>query len=174
VTRTPWVVAALLAFAACAPKPETPDQMQARLRAESDSAKTAIDAADARIEAYVAAGKADSAALGYAEDAVVYMAGSPAAVGRAAIQAAFQQMLGMGSWRIAPSDTKVEASGPLAIETGTYVINFTPGPHAPAGMVAMYPDSGNFLASWRKVGGRWLITNDMTATTRAPAPAKKR
>jgi ketosteroid isomerase-like protein len=174
VIRTPWVAAALLALAACAPKPETPEQAQARMRAESDSAKAAIDAADARFVAYIAAGKADSAALNYAEDAVFYVNGSPPASGRAAIQAAFQQMLGMGSWRIAPSNSKVEANGPLAVETGTYVTNVTPGPHAPAGMAAMYPDSGNFLTTWRKVDGRWLITHDMSATTRAPAPAKKR
>jgi ketosteroid isomerase-like protein len=163
----------LLALAACAPKPETPEQAQARIRAESDSAKTAIDTADARFVAYMAAGKADSAALNYAEDAVFYPSGEPAAVGRPAIQASFQQMLGMGSWRIAPTNTKVVASGPVAVETGHYVINLTPGPHSPAGMAAMYPDSGNFLTTWRKVDGRWLITNDMSATTRAPAPAKK-
>lgn len=174
MARVPLVTAALLALAACAPKPETPEQAQARLKAESDSAKAAIEAADARIEAHTAAGSVDSTALGYTEDAVLYMSGSPAVVGRAAIRSAYQQMFGMGSWRITPSDTKVEASGPLAVETGRYVISFTPGPHAPAGMAAMYPDSGNFLATWRKVDGRWLITRDMTVSTRAPAPARKR
>lgn len=174
MTRSPWVAAALLALAACAPKPETPEQMQARLRAESDSAKTAIEAAEARLAGYIAAGKADSAVLSYAEDAVFFMAGAPASRGRAAIQAGFQQLLGMGSWTITPTSGKVEASGPVAVETGTMVMTFTPGPHAPPGMAAMYPDTSNYLTAWRKVDGRWLITNDMSATTRAPAPAKKR
>ena len=174
MTRTPWVAAALLALAACAPKPETPEQMQARLRAESDSAKTAIEAANARFAGYLAAGKADSAALNYTEDAVFFSAGVPAAVGRAAIQAQFQQWLGMGSWTITIATGKVEASGPVAVENGTYVFTFTPGPHAPPGMAAMFPDSGNYVTTWRKVDGRWLITNDMSLTTRAPAPARKR
>ena len=174
MSRMPWVAAALLALAACAPKPETAEQMQARLVAESDSAKTAIEAANARFAGYLAAGQADSAALNYAEDANFYMAGSPATTGRAAIQAAFQQMLGMGRWTVAPTTRTVEASGPLAWESGTIVITFTPGPGAPAGMAAMYPDTANYVTTWRKVDGRWLITNDISATTRAPAPAKKR
>ena len=92
MTRVPLLTAALVALAACAPKPETPEQAQARLRAESDSAKSAIEAAEARLGGYVAAGKADSAALVYAEDAVFYMGGSPAARGRGAILAQLQQL----------------------------------------------------------------------------------
>ena len=174
MTHAPWVAAALLALAACAPKPETPEQMQARLRAESDSAKTAIEAADARHAAYIAAGKADSAALAYAEDAVMSSGGTLNTTGRAAILAQFQQWLGMGSWTVTPTTGKVEASGPIAVETGTYVMTFTPGPHAPPGMAAMFPDTGAYLATWRKVDGRWLITNDWTVSTRAPVPAKRR
>ena len=174
MTHAPWFAAALLALAACAPKPENPEQMQARLRAESDSAKTAIEAANARFAGYLAAGKADSAALNYTEDAVFFSAGVPAAVGRAAIQAQFQQWLGMGSWTITIATGKVEASGPIAVETGRYVMTFTPGPNAPAGMAAMFPDSGNYVTTWRKVDGKWLLTNDMSLTARAPAPAKRR
>ena len=172
MTRTPWVAAALLALAACAPKPETPEPAQARLRAESDSAKTAIEAAEARLGGYVAAGKADSAALVYAEDAVFYMGGSPAARGRGAILAQLQQLLEAGSWTIHPTADRVEASGPVAVESGTYVFNFTPGPHAPAGMAAMFPDTGNYITTWRKVGGQWLIVLDMSSSTRAPAKRK--
>jgi hypothetical protein len=48
----------LLALAACAPKPETPEQMATRMKAESDSARTAIEAAGARWNRYFNAGKA--------------------------------------------------------------------------------------------------------------------
>jgi ketosteroid isomerase-like protein len=164
----------LLALAACAPKPETREHAQARLRAESDSTKTAILAANARFAAHMALGKADSAALSYAENAVFFPTGAPAIRGRAAIRAIFQQMMEVGTWHIAVSDVKVEASGPLAVETGRYVTGLTPGPDAPAGVAAMFPDSGNFLSTWRKVNGRWLMITDMSATTRAPAAAKKR
>jgi len=174
VTRVPLLTAALLALAACAPKPETPEQAQARLQAESDSAKTAVEAAEARLAGYIAAGQADSAALLYAEDAAFYMAGTPTSHGRAAILATFRQLLEMGSWTIQPVADKVEASGPVAVESGRYVFNVTPGPHAPPGMAAMLPDSGSYVTTWRRVGGQWLISNDISVSTRAPAAAKKR
>ncbi len=174
MTGTPWVAAALLALAACAPKTETPEQMRTRLRAESDSAKTAIQAANARFAGYLAAGKADSAALVYAEDAVMFPSGTPPISGRAAIQAQFRQWVGMGHWTVQPTTRQVEASGPVAVETGSNVTTFTPGKNAPRGMAARYPDTTNYETAWRKVDGRWLITRDMAVTTRAPAPAKTR
>ncbi len=174
MTRTPWVAAAVLALAACAPKAETPEHMQARLRAESDSAKAAIQAANARFAGYLAAGKADSAALLYAEDAVMFPSGTPAISGRAAIQAQFRQWVEMGRWTVQPTTHHVEASGPVAVETGSNVTTFTPGRRAPRGMAARYPDTTNYETAWRKVGGRWLITRDMAVTTRAPAPATTR
>ncbi len=172
--RTPWIGAALLALAACAPKPETPEQAQARLTAESDSAKTAIEAALARWSGYVAAGQADSAALAYAEDAVFYSSGGGFTAGRQAIAAQLGQMLATGHWTVTPRTEHVQASGPLAVETGTYVMAVTPGPHAPPGMAAAFPDSGRYLSTWRKTDGGWLITNDWVVSTRAPAAAKKR
>ena len=172
MTRIPWVAAALLALAACAPKPETPEQAQARLRAESDSAKTAIEAANARFAGYLAAGQADSAALIYAEDAVMFPSGTPAISGRAAILAQLQQWVAMGHWTVKATTREVEASGPVAVETGSNVTTFTPGPNAPRGMAARYPDTTNYETAWRKVGGRWLITRDMAITTRGASPAK--
>ncbi len=172
MNRTAWVGAALLALAACAPKSETPEQAQARLRAESDSAKTAIEAANARFAGYLAAGQADSAALIYAEDAVMFPSGAPPISGRAAILAQLQRWVGMGHWTVKATTREVEASGPVAVETGSNVTTFTPGPNAPRGMAVRYPDTTNYETAWRKVDGRWLITRDMAVTTRAAAPAK--
>ena len=173
MTRTAWIAAASLALAACAPKPETAEQAQARLRAESDSAKTAIEAANARFAGYLSAGQADSAALIYAEDAVLFPSGTPAISGRAAIMAQFQQWVAMGHWTVEATTREVEASGPVAVETGSNITTFTPGPNAPRGMAARYPDTTNYETAWRKVGGRWLITRDMAVTTRAPAPTTR-
>ena len=174
MTRTPWMAAALLALAACAPKPETPEQAQVRLRAESDSAKVAIEIVNARHAGYVAAGLADSAALDFTEDAAMFSPGTPVATGRAAIRTQLQQWLGMGSWTVTATTDKVEASGPIAVETGHYVMTFRPGPQAPRNLGLMFPDSGIYFTAWRKVDGRWLIANDFSASTRAPAAAQQR
>jgi ketosteroid isomerase-like protein len=170
----PWVAATLLTLAACAPKPETPEQARARLRAESDSVKTAIQAAESRLDAYLAGGKADSAALFYAEDATYSVVGSPTHRGRAAVAANFQRLMEMGSWTVTTTPDKVEASGPIAVESGHYVITFAPGPHAPPGVAASFPDTGAYVFTWRRADGTWLITNDIAVSTRTPAPARKR
>jgi ketosteroid isomerase-like protein len=163
---------ALLALAACAPKPESPEQMAARMQAESDSARTAIEAANARFVEYVGAGKADSAAMNYAEDAVLMLPNEPPVEGRAAIQAMIAEMLGYGSWHMTATTTRVDANGPLAVEQGTNTMDFTPGPNAPAGMAAMYPDTGKYVTEWKKVAGKWLIAADIANSSRAmPQPA---
>ncbi len=170
-----FVAASVLVLVACAPKPETPEQAAARMRAEADSAKVAIEAANARFARFIAEGKADSAALNYAEDAVVMSPNMPPTRGRAAIQALFEQMIGWGTLEMAPTTENVDANGPLAVERGSAVENLKPGPHAPAGLAAMFPDTVKYLTEWKKVGGSWVIANDINNSNRAlPAPGAKR
>jgi hypothetical protein len=70
------------------------------------------------------------------------------------------------------------ANGDLGVERGTYVYGFTPGPTAPAGMGAMFPDSGSYMAHWHRVSGEWkiaeLVTNSMKPLpgTEAVAPGR--
>ena len=164
-----------LALVACAPKPEASEQMAARIKAESDSARTAIEAANARFVRYFVAGKADSAAMNYVEDAAVYMPNEPLARGRAAIQAKVGEMMGLGTWQFTATTTQVDANGPLAVEQGTYVWNLKPGPHTPAAVAAMFPDTGKYVTAWKKVNGAWLIFADITNSNRAlPAPTAKK
>jgi ketosteroid isomerase-like protein len=167
----------LLALAACAPKPETPEQIAARMKAESDSAKTAIVAANGRFAGYFAAGKADSAAMNYAEDAALMLSNEPVIKGRAAIQAKIAEWMGRGAYQASVTTTRVDANGPLAVEQGTNVLNLKPGPHAPAGMAAMFPDTGKYVTVWKKVNGSWLIFADISNSSRPmpmPASAGKR
>jgi len=152
---------ALLALAACAPRTET------------DSARTAIEAANARWARHMATGQADSAALNFAEDAVLMMDNGPSIRGRTAIQAKFAELLSYGTWQVALATTRVEAYGPVAIEQGTKVVRFTPGPRAPAGMAALYPDTGKYLTYWKKVDGAWLEAVEIGSSSRAAlAPAR--
>ncbi len=164
------VVAVLLA--ACAPKPETPEQTAARMKAEADTVRLAIDAQNAKFARFAAAGQADSVASVYAEDAVFYPANSPAVHGRAAIASLMRAMMANGSVTAAPKTLTVEANGPIAIETGSNVLVFTPGPKAPRGTVA-YTDTIKYVTTWRNVGGTWLISNDIGTTDRPAQPAKR-
>ena len=167
----------LLALAACAPKPETPEQMATRMKAESDSVRPALQAALDGVARHFAAGRADSVAMFYAEDAVLMMPNEPALKGRAAIQAKVAEMMSWGTYKITFATTRVDANGPLAVQQYSYVDNFTPGPHAPPGMTAI-SDTGKSMTAYKKVNGAWLAFADVGGLSDrampAPAPAAKK
>ena len=167
----------LLALAACAPRPEPPEQMAARMKAESDSARPALQAAVDRYAQQFMAGRADSCAMFYAEDAVLMPNNQPVLKGRAAIQAAIAQMMSWGTYQISFATTRVDANGPLAVHQYTYVVSFKPGPHAPPGTAA-FVDTGKTMTAYRKVNGTWLAFADVAGLSdRAappPAPAAKK
>ena len=157
----------LLALAACAPKQETAEQMAARLKAESDSARPAIAALSASFARNVAAGRADSVALLYAEDATLMLPNQAPVRGRAAIRAKVAELIGYGTMQFACTMTRLDASGPLAVEQGVCIQNFTPGPGAPAGMAAMFPDTMKYVTAYQKVNGAWLAIADISNTSKA-------
>ena len=168
-------VVTLLALAACSPKQETPEQMAARMQAESDSVKPALQAALDEFARHIAAGRADSAAMAFTEDGALMEANAPTFSGRAAIQAHIAEATGLGTWQLAFTASRVDAYGPLAVEQGIRVENFRPGPHAPAGMAAMFPDTLKDVRAWKKVNGRWLIFAAIGNSIRAlPASAPKK
>ncbi len=168
---------ALLALAACAPRQETPEQMAARMKAEADSARPALQAALDAYARHLAAGQADSLAMFYAEDAVFMAPNAPAIRGRAAIQAMLTEFLQMGTYRATFRTIGVDVNGPLAVQQYAYVMTFTPGPHAPPGTMAV-TDTAKAVTAYKKVNGTWLAFLDVAGMSdRAlptPAAATKR
>jgi hypothetical protein len=79
----------------------------------------------------------------------------------------------MGSYAYRVTVYSVEASGPIAIETGRTEATFTPGPNAPRGTKAG-TFTFSYLTTWRKTGGRWLASRDMPTSDEPehPTPAK--
>ncbi len=151
--------------------------MAARIKAESDSARPALQAALDRYARHFAAGRADSLVMFYSEDAVVMLANMPALKGRAAIQAADAEALSWGTYQVAFATTRVDANGPLAVQQYAYVVSFKPGPHAPSGMTA-FSDTGKAMTAYKKVNGAWLAFADVGGMSdRAmptPAPVAKK
>ena len=172
--RVTLLAVAAVLLAACAPKPETPEQTAARLKAESDTARLAIEAQDARFAKFFAAAQFDSVASIYADDAVLYGKDAPAVRGRVAIASQYRTWMAMGSAAYNVTTFSVEASGPIAIETGRNIVTFIPGPKAPAGTKAE-TDTIIYVTTWRKTGGQWLISNDIGTSARPepPTPTKR-
>jgi ketosteroid isomerase-like protein len=152
---------------ACRPA-ETPDQMEARMRAESDAARPAIEAQLARFSRGAAAGNIDSMMAVYAPNAVVMPPGMPAVIKSQDLRAMFAAS---GPFTIAFQIQNVSANGPMAVDRGTATYSMTP----PGGGAAMTV-SGKYLAHWRMIGGQWLMVEDIwndDAPPPAPPPARR-
>jgi len=166
--RRPLGLFALCALAACQ-KAETPEQHAARIAAASDSAKTAIEAQNARFMRYTAAGQGDSTALLYTDDAMIMPPDAPMVTGRANIATA---MNAMGVMPLNLHAVSVWSDGETAIERGTWDVSMTPPGGAPMSL------GGKYLVHWKKVGGEWLLhediwNNDAPMAPPAPAPARR-
>ena len=169
--------ATLLGVAACAPKPETPEQAQTRMDQEAAAARTQIEAVAKRWEGWNAAGQADSIAAAFTDRGYQLAPNAPPAMGREAIQASQVQTFSMGPSTLHISVDQVSANGPLAVARGAYDVSVTPGPNAPPGMTAM-ADTGKWVGELRQSGGTWqfatLIWNSNIPLPPPPAPAPAR
>ena len=161
--------ALILALAACQ-KPETIEQLHARMQAESDSARTAIEAANAIQGRAYDAGNVDSSIALYANDIVLMPPGMKATIGKDSVRAMMTGFFASGKVSGTRFRTvSVVANGPVAIERGTFTMTFTPN-----GGGAAMPSAGKYLAHWHKIDGKWMtmeaIWNDDTPPMAMPAP----
>jgi ketosteroid isomerase-like protein len=164
---TRMFTAALVTLAACQ-KAETPEQAAARMEQETAAARTAIEAQSAAFGTHFSAGHADQVAALYTEDGEILPPNEKAVAGRANIQAYFATVLGAGTTSLTLTTGGVAASGTHAVERGSYVLSFTPGPNAPKELKAVN-DTGKYVAHWVNQGGTWLMAHDMWSSD-LPAP----
>ena len=162
--RTARLVFAAALLAACA-KPETPEQASARMAAETDSAKTAIEAIDVRWSHFVSANLADSAAALFMETGVMMPPNAAAVSGRAAIRTASAAMAMPPGATLTLHSADVMASGPIAIERGTFAFAIPAQGRTPA-----VSSQGKYLTHWHKVGGQWMVAADIWSDDAASMP----
>jgi ketosteroid isomerase-like protein len=168
--------AGLLAVAACRPA-ETPEQMQARIDQETAAFKEYAVAVEKRWEAWEAAGQADSFPAVFTAQGREMPANGKAVVGRQAIREFHAQLASMGAFSDHLTQEAAIASGPLAVDQGSYTSTFTPA----KGMQNMGippADTGKWVAHWQKVNGTWQVASliynsDLPLPAPAPAPAKR-
>jgi ketosteroid isomerase-like protein len=153
------------AMVGCTPAAETPEQATARMATETADARTAIEASNQAFVAHFAAGHGDSVAAGFTENGRMMEPNAPAYIGRAAIAASASMMANMKA-TLTLNIEEVSASGPLAIERGTYKITLSP-PGAPGPVT----DTGKYLVHWHKVGDTWMKVDDIWNSDLPPVPA---
>jgi uncharacterized protein (TIGR02246 family) len=164
---------AVLAISACRPRAETPEAALARQAADQKAAETAIRPLVQHFVTHYNSGHADSLASFYAPDAHLMPANLPVVVGQAAIEAAFSQALA-SKGQLTLVTESITASGDLAVERGTYEETYTP-----PGSSTPVTDKGKYLAHWQRIGGKWLMVDDIAnsdlpATPPPAAPPARR
>jgi ketosteroid isomerase-like protein len=156
------VLGTLVLLGGCQPAAETAEQAEARMATEATEARTAIEASNARFVRFFNAGQGDSLAAIYTEEGRVMAPNLPPAVGRSAIASSMGMMAGA---TLALTTESVSASGPLAVERGTYSITLTP-----PGATAPVTDTGKYLVHWHKVGDNWMMVDDIWNSDLPAAP----
>ena len=138
----------------------------ASTRHDARSEEGAIRDLDRKWSEAVAARDLDGAVAHYAEDASFLAPNAPAASGKAAIRAAWKDLLqspGL-SLTFAPVSVKVAHAGDMAYEIGSYRL----GMDAPGGHTE---DDGKYVLVWTRVGGDWRVTADIFNSNRPALPA---
>ena len=147
------VVSGLVLAAGCGPKAEPAPAADSA--ADAAAARTGIDAGNAQYMAYFTGGHPDSIATLFADDGRMMAPNAPMATGRAAIAAGMASMTG-AKLTLVLTSLAVEASGPLAVDAGTYKFSITP-----PGAKDPINDTGKYLSHWRKTGDKWLMVDNI-------------
>jgi uncharacterized protein (TIGR02246 family) len=123
----------------------------------------AIRHASARWLAAAHALDAVATAAFYADDGAFLVPNLPLASGRAAVQAAWTQLLAAPNLSLTwtPTSVDVAPSGDMAYDIGTYTLAMD----RPAGRLE---DDGKYVVVWRKVGDLWHVAADAFNSCRPP------
>jgi len=140
----------LLVAPACATTP----------RVDPRSEEEAIRELDRRWVREVAAKNVSGVVDLYAEDGMMLAPNAPPARGKAALTAAFTDLMREGnelSFSFEPTQITVAAAGDVAHDIGTYRISMdTPG--------GRINDNGKYITLWKKIDGKWKVAADMFNT----------
>jgi uncharacterized protein (TIGR02246 family) len=125
-------------------------------------AEAAIKANDVEFAAAMGRGDVDKLLSFYADDAIVMPPNSEHVRGKAAIRAFWTGFLASAKLSGSLIPDRIIQTGNLAAEVGHYEMTITPPGGAPIN------DRGNYLVTWQKIDGKWLIVADMFGTSNPP------
>ena len=147
---------------------ETPEQSQARIAADRDSARTEITGQMHGFTRWFGAGDLDSLAIMVTDDYQALVPNRTAITGKEPWLEWMGRLIAQGRWTEELTSDLIEVSGPLAVQRGRYALRFEPGPGASESTVGV-SDTGKFLWHWRRVEGRWLLAQAAWSSD-SPAP----
>lgn len=149
-------------FAACK-QGESPEAMQARMAAQSDSAKAAIDATRTAWMRFVNQNHSDSIVTLFVADGDLMPPDAPAAVGADSMKARLKALTIPGG-TLTITRKNVSVSDPIAVEHDVYTYS------APAqGRMPAVSITGKALLHFHHVGNDWKIA-EIAWNSDAPVP----
>ena len=123
----------------------------------SKKIKSIIDANNAQIVKWYAAGEIDSVASFFSEDCIQMPPNQMPIIGNDSFIAAWSQNMQFGEWKFDLKAVKVKASGNLATELGRYSLEFIPNEESP---IPAMTDKGSYIVLWEKINDNWKIVWD--------------
>ena len=122
---------------------------------DSSTVRAAIEQAGVRFAEACGRGDAKAVAAFYTEDAIAFPPGAAMVKGRQAIQQMWQETMDSGVKSLSFTVIDVGASGDLAHETGTALMNVQP-----AGKESTTA-SVKYVVLWKKQGNDWKLHRDI-------------
>jgi uncharacterized protein (TIGR02246 family) len=94
----------------------------------------------------------------YRPDGALFPPGFDVMAGRDAIEGFWKAAMAMGIATISLATDAIEVTGPVAVETGSFVLRTANGSEI---------DNGKYLVVWREEAGQWRMHRDIWNTSRA-------
>jgi uncharacterized protein (TIGR02246 family) len=123
--------------------------------AETSEVRAAIEQAGARFSEAYASGDAKAVAAFYTEDAIAFPPGGEMVKGREAIRQMWQSTMDSGVKSLSFTVLDVGASGDLAHETGTALLNIHAQGKEPT------TASVKYVVVWKRQGNDWKLHRDI-------------
>ena len=122
---------------------------------DSSTVRVAIEQAGVRFAEAYGRGDAKAVAAFYTEDAIAFPPGAAMVKGRQAIQQMWQETMDSGVKSLSFTVIDVGASGDLAHETGTALMNVQSAGKEPT------TASVKYVVVWKKQGNDWKLARDI-------------
>ena len=161
------VVSVVMVVAGCRGASQSED-VAGDFQRETRVARDAIETTLANYERWLSEGKVDSMATILTQNSFLMPPNQPGILGRDGFLATFGPLVAQGTWTEDNTIESLVASGPLAVERGTTVVLFTPGPNAAPGARATV-DTTKYLRHWHRVDGQWLLAEASWSSIRPAA-----
>ena len=135
----------------------------ARAQDSSEEVRRHIEEKNVKMEQWLAEGLLDSVVTVFAVDVVQMPPHSEPVVGLDAFRKNWKQGFDAGTWDFDFQVEEVKVSGDLAVERGSYTLDFAPKPNAP---MPAFKDRGNYIAVWERNNGQWQLVWDAPVSSK--------